>query len=58
MQRAVILALAIATGTSLVATLPASAQVRRNEQERPPSMTLEEYEPPSAMKVTIAPGKA
>lgn len=49
MQRAVILALAIATGTSLVATLPASAQVRRNEQERPPSMTLEEYEPRSML---------
>ena len=28
---------------------PASAQVRRNEQQRPPSMTLEEYEPHSML---------
>jgi uncharacterized protein len=28
---------------------PASAQVRRNEQERPPSMTLEEYDPHSML---------
>jgi len=34
---------------SIVLALPASAQVRRNEQERPPSMTLEEYEPHSML---------
>ena len=30
---------------------PAHAQVRRNEQQRPPSMTLEEYEPKSMLVV-------
>ena len=38
----------IAALTSLVA-MPLSAQVRRNEQPRPPSMTLDEYEPTSML---------
>jgi uncharacterized protein len=33
-------------------TAPLAAQVRRNEQERPPSMTLEDYEPRSMLVTT------
>ena len=35
--------------TALAVASPASAQVRRNEQERPKSMTLEDYEPRSML---------
>jgi predicted TIM-barrel fold metal-dependent hydrolase len=34
---------------ALLVPLTADAQVRRNEQQRPPSMTLEEYEPRSML---------
>ena len=37
---------------ALVVASPAAAQVRRNEQERPPSMTLEDYEPRSMLVTT------
>ena len=40
----------IAVLTSLVAA-PLAAQVRRNDQPRPPSMTLDEYEPASMLVV-------
>ena len=35
----------------LAAALPALAQVRRNEQQRPPTMTIDEYEPASMLVV-------
>lgn len=41
--------LAATVAASMVLTIPGSAQVRRNEQERPPSMTLEDYEPHSML---------
>ena len=40
----------IAALSSIVA-MSLSAQVRRNEQPRPPSMTLDEYEPTSMLVV-------
>ncbi|MGZ8379681.1 MAG: amidohydrolase family protein [Gemmatirosa sp.] len=46
------LAVAVAASLSLATALSVSvahAQVRRNEQQRPPSMTLEEYEPASML---------
>lgn len=39
----------LAAAAWLLLPAPASAQVRRNVQERPPSMTLEEYEPRSML---------
>ena len=45
------LAAAFALAALLSPMLPAHAQVRRNEQQRPPSMTLEDYEPTSMLKV-------
>jgi len=35
----------------ILAAAPAEAQVRRNDQQRPPSMTLEEYEPRSMLVI-------
>ena len=44
---------AVITLLASVATVEAAvAQVRRNEQQRPPSMTLEEYEPASMLVVS------
>ena len=45
------LAAAFALAALLSPMLPAHAQVRRNEQQRPPSMTLEDYEPTSMLRV-------
>jgi predicted TIM-barrel fold metal-dependent hydrolase len=47
--------LAIAVATALPGV--AEAQVRRNEQERPPSMTLEDYEPKSMLVTRETPVK-
>lgn len=49
------LALLALFAASLLAVDPAGAQVRRNTQERPPSMTLEEYEPASMLVVPETP---
>src|SRR5258705_2775753 len=38
-------------GAALTLTHSVAAQVRRNEQQRPPSMTLEDYEPKSMLVV-------
>lgn len=35
----------------ILAAAPSEAQVRRNDQQRPPSMTLEEYEPRSMLVI-------
>jgi predicted TIM-barrel fold metal-dependent hydrolase len=43
----------VAVGAAPTMTAPAGAQVRPNQQQRPPSMTLEDYEPTS-MLVTEA----
>jgi predicted TIM-barrel fold metal-dependent hydrolase len=40
---------AVVALSSLIALHGAQAQVRRNEQQRPPTMTLEEYEPKSML---------
>ena len=37
--------------SAVIPLIAATAQVRRNEQQRPPSMTLEEYEPRSMLVV-------
>jgi uncharacterized protein len=42
----------LAAAALLAFTVPAAAQVRRNEQQRPPSMTLEDYEPRSMLVTT------
>ncbi len=42
----------LGVGASLAFGATASAQVRRNEQERPASMTLEQYEPRSMLVTT------
>ena len=39
----------IAGATCVALAAPAHAQVIRNEQQRPPSMTLEQYEPRSML---------
>jgi predicted TIM-barrel fold metal-dependent hydrolase len=42
---------AVTLVSALVPAVASHAQVRRNEQQRPPSMTLEEYEPTSMLVV-------
>ena len=46
---------AAAVGAMLFAPLEAFAQVRRNEQEKPPAMTLDQYEPTSMLVVPGTP---
>ena len=43
--------IALSVVAAVALAMPASAQVRRNEQQRPPSMTLEEYEPKSMLVI-------
>jgi uncharacterized protein len=47
--------LAAATLALSLLSAPTDAQVRRNEQQRPPSMTLEEYEPASMLVIAEHP---
>ena len=48
-MRSAILSLRLALVTLLAIGASAHAQVRRNDQQRPPSMTLEDYEPRSML---------
>ena len=43
--------IAFSVVAAVALAMPANAQVRRNEQQRPPSMTLEEYEPKSMLVI-------
>jgi predicted TIM-barrel fold metal-dependent hydrolase len=48
-MRVIAARLPVSIVSALLVSVPAGAQVRRNEQQRPPSMTLEEYEPKSML---------
>jgi len=48
-MRAIAVFLSVSLLSALLVSLSAGAQVRRNEQQRPPSMTLEDYEPKSML---------